>query len=356
MRPFRDIPLALKRLAARATWRPWTPAQTWHPPCLWSKGISQHCDFKGSGTYWSDDTESLQPPTFFRTNYADAHGLVWLRLGTRSRHGLKCDLDGFVEEALPSIRQPFILITTDGDASVPSDFPTTTVNALLQCPWLVSWYTQNYEGGGHAKLAPLPIGLDLHTPRFCTGPEQLFSQLQTIRSARRPLDQLPLRVFCDLETALVSQARRQAVAALRNCDHVDFQSKRVSQYEIWRRYASYPFVVSAAGNGLDCHRTWELLYLGSIVITKKSPLDPLFEGFPVVTVDDWNEVADKSNLAQWRQQYGGLTAREAIWSRLEAHRVLEPLRQSLAQAPHVTVASRVATRGSQNVNVPSQRS
>ncbi len=329
MRPFRDIPRALKRLAAKATWSPWTPSQTWHPPCLWSKGIGLHCDFRGSATYWSDDTDSLRPPSFFQAHYADAHGLVWLRLGTRSRHRLKCDLDNFVEGALPAIRQPFILITTDGDASVPSDFPPATVDALLGCPWLVSWYTQNYDGGGHPKLAHLPIGLDLHTPRFRTNPQQLFSHLQAIRSQRRPLDQMPLRVFCDLETALVSQARRQAVAALRTCVDVEFQSKRVSQSEIWRRYASYPFVVSAPGNGLDCHRTWEILYLGSIVIAKKSPLDPLFEGFPVATVDDWSEVADKSNLAKWLQRYGGLTGQSAIWDRLDTERVLEPLRERL---------------------------
>jgi hypothetical protein len=107
----------------------------------------------------------------------------------------------------------------------------------------------------------------------------------------------------------------------------------VSQGEIWRRYASYPFVVSAAGNGLDCHRTWELLYLGSIVITKNSPLDPLFEGFPVVTIDDWSEVADKDNLAKWLQQYGGLTDREAIWSRLEPERWARSMRDTLGTRP-----------------------
>jgi len=77
--------------------------------------------------------------------------------------------------ALPSIREPFSLITTDGDAAVPSDMTASTVEALLGNPWLVSWHTQNYDGYTHPKLFPFPIGLDLHTPRFLQQSEPAFS-------------------------------------------------------------------------------------------------------------------------------------------------------------------------------------
>jgi hypothetical protein len=89
-----------------------------------------------------------------------------------------------------------------------------------------------------------------------------------------------------------SEERWRALAALRGCDHVDFLLKRVPQEEIWRLYSRYPFVLSARGNGLDCHRTWELLLLGSIVITRTSPLDSLFEGLPVAIVNDWTAVRE----------------------------------------------------------------
>lgn len=324
----RDVRNALKRLLIKSTW---VPARKYDSPCLCSKGLSQYCDFRGPEFYWRAETESCQPESFFRRYYAGASGLVWLRLSTRSRDGMLCDLDNFVRGALPAIRKPFALITTDGDASVPSDIPTATVDALLDNPWLVSWHTQNYDGHPHAKLAPLPIGIDLHTPRFCTSTRRLVAQLQRIRERRLPLDQVPLRVFCDLEINLASEERRQAVAALRNCDHVDFLKKRVSQTAIWRRYAEYPFVLSAEGNGLDCHRTWELLYLGTIVITKTSSLDLLFDGLPVVVVEDWKEVGDKRNLAKWLRQYGELTNRDAIWSRLEPDRFIRTISESLTK-------------------------
>ena len=173
----------------------WLPAHKYITPCLWSKGMSQYCDFKGSDAYWREETESCQSESFFNKHYAGASGVVWVRLSTQSRYGKPCDLDNFVHGALPTIRQPFVLITTDGDASVPSDIATATIGALLDCPWLVSWHTQNYDGHADAKFAPFPIGLDLHTPHFSSDPGRIVAELQRIRTSRLPLDQVPLRIF-----------------------------------------------------------------------------------------------------------------------------------------------------------------
>ncbi|PKN38765.1 MAG: hypothetical protein CVU62_00770 [Deltaproteobacteria bacterium HGW-Deltaproteobacteria-2] len=318
----------LRRLIIRSTW---IASHEYNPPYLWSKGISQYCDFKGPESYWREETESCQPESFFRQHYAGANGLVWVRLSTQSRDGKPCDLDNFVRGALPMIQKPFALITTDGDASVPSDIKTVTVSALLDCPWLVSWHTQNYDGNGHPKLAPWPIGIDLHTPRFCTSPRHLVALLESIRARRLPLDQLPLRVFCDLGVSLASEERRRAVAGLCNCDHVDFLEKSISQRSIWRRYAEYPFALSVLGNGLDCHRTWELLYMGTIVITKTSSLDSLFEGLPVVIIDDWKEVRDNRNLKKWLQKYGTLTERKNIQKRLEPSKLINSIQETLVK-------------------------
>jgi len=317
--------------------RPLSPSgeltkEEYNPPYLWSKGISQYCDFKGSDTYWCEKTESCQTELFFNKHYAGASGVVWVRMSTQSRDGKLCDLDNFVRGALPTIREPFALVTTDGDVSIPSDLPKATVNALLNCPWLVAWYTQNYDGHPHEKFVPFPIGLDLHTPHFSSNPAQIVAELGRIRGDRLPIDQVPLKVFCDLEVSLTSEERHRAVASLRKYDHVYFLRKRLSQINIWRRYAQYPFVVSTVGNGLDCHRTWELLYLGAIVITKTSSLDHLYEGLPVVIVGDWSEVGEKNNLRKWLQQYARLTDREYIYGRLEPGRMIKSIRETLAKS------------------------
>jgi hypothetical protein len=327
MKFLRDKRESLRNLLKRSTW---TASTESIPPYLWSKGISLYCDVRGPDFYWRENTETCQPESFFRQYYANAGGLVWVRLSTQSRNGMTCDLDNFVRGALPAIKKPFALITTDGDVSVPSGIPQSTVDALLGCPWLKSWHTQNYDGHPNEKLAPLPIGMDFHTPRPFSSPRRLAAQLDRIREQRPTLDQAPLRVFCDLELNLCSQERHQAVAALRGCSHVDFQKKRLSQNAIWRRYAQYPFVVSTTGNGLDSHRTWELLYLGSIVITKTSSLDGLFKDLPVVIVNDWGEARDERNLEKWLRQYGRLTDSGRIKKQLDPANLIKSVRETLA--------------------------
>lgn len=50
------------------------------------------------------------------------------------------------------------------------------------------------------------------------------------------------------------------------------------------------YVLSPPGNGPDCHRTWESLYLGAtpIVLKKSWPFNNL--NLPIATVNNWNEV------------------------------------------------------------------
>lgn len=51
------------------------------------------------------------------------------------------------------------------------------------------------------------------------------------------------------------------------------------------------YVASPRGNGLDCHRFWEGLYLGVTPIVERSPLDSLYEQAEnVLFVDSFADV------------------------------------------------------------------
>jgi hypothetical protein len=67
----------------------------------------------------------------------------------------------------------------------------------------------------------------------------------------------------------------------------------MSQTELWGKYSTWAFGISPNGNGLDCHRTWEMLYFGMIPIVKQSSLtDSLLASsiLPVIVIQDWEEV------------------------------------------------------------------
>jgi hypothetical protein len=61
---------------------------------------------------------------------------------------------------------------------------------------------------------------------------------------------------------------------------------------IYQRNRQYQFWLSPRGNGIDCHRTWEALYLDVIPIVWHSPLDVLYANLPVVIINDWTEIND----------------------------------------------------------------
>ena len=61
------------------------------------------------------------------------------------------------------------------------------------------------------------------------------------------------------------------------------------------------FVPSPAGNGLDCHRTWEALYLGCIPVVLRSEYCG-DNSWPVMLVDSWDELLSL-NLDQLQELY-----------------------------------------------------
>lgn len=55
---------------------------------------------------------------------------------------------------------------------------------------------------------------------------------------------------------------------------------------------NHTFVICPRGNGIDTHRLWETLYMGSIPIVKKHIHLSEFSDLPILFVDDWNEVTE----------------------------------------------------------------
>ncbi len=78
-----------------------------------------------------------------------------------------------------------------------------------------------------------------------------------------------------------------------------------------RKILKSKFVVSPRGNGLDCHRTWETLYLGANPIVMKGDYQSsLLEGLNIHCVDSFSEI---SNLNSSNIEYlHGLYMKEEI--------------------------------------------
>lgn len=86
-------------------------------------------------------------------------------------------------------------------------------------------------------------------------------------------------------------------------DHNSFVESTQEQY--LKDIKSSYFVVSPDGNGKDCHKTWESLYMGAIPIVTDSVFARRFVqyGIPIEIIDDWASF-DKSKYT--RDYYNNL--------------------------------------------------
>lgn len=236
---------------------------------------------------------------------------------------IKCKfVPQFCIEVLPLVQNRFYLLIADGDETFPSDLKCDDlINDLINNDKVIHLFVQNNDFRQDPKVTSIPIGIDFHTCAYKgeTGgwgikgtPREQEKLLNSIIAKAKPTYKRKVRAFVDFQHSDTMHAEHKR--------YLQFGEDRASIYnriiksgvvdsagwmkrdELWRTKTQYAFSVSPHGNGLDCHRTWEDLALGCIVIVKTSPLDVLYEGLPVVIINDWGEI-NKKNLELWIDQY-----------------------------------------------------
>ncbi|HEV7703845.1 MAG TPA: hypothetical protein VGO46_06105 [Gemmatimonadaceae bacterium] len=299
---------------------------------LWSRGLALLCDHNGGFDYVRLQRGGGRPPLAYdAADFADVRDgdLVWVRAKS---------LPHFLEHVLPHMHARFALITGDEDWSIPADF--VGARAILANDNVICWFAQNADTTKASdKLFPLPIGLDFHTianrrkwKHWQATPQQQEAELERIR-ARMPAngDRL-MRAHADfhLNKGVHPEFRNSVQSILRTNPNVDFQTRRVSRSALWRTKTRYAFVISPHGHGLDCHRTWESLALGNIPIVKRSPLDTLYDGLPVVIVNEWEEITAAA-LRAWHVEHRASFTRAEVQERLTNRYWIERVRRTLKE-------------------------
>jgi len=303
------------RLARRLGWRgPFEPTQH-----VWSRGLALLCDRNGGLSFVRGQRGGKPLLPIDVRAYEDVRDgdLVWTRATS---------LPEFLDKVLPRIEARFVLLTGDEDWSIPGDFARAA--ELCASDKLLAWYAQNFDGvDSSGKIFPLPIGLDFHTisnrrrwGHPLANPREQEVELEELQAEMPENARRLARVHADFHLhkharSLMGESRDTVESTLRHNPLIDFQAEKIPRLKLWREKTRYAFVVSPHGNGLDCHRTWESLALGNIVIVKRSPLDPLYGGLPVVTVNQWSDITEVA-LQRWQRQYGPLFAQPAFRERL----------------------------------------
>jgi hypothetical protein len=214
----------------------------------------------------------------------------------------------FVNKILLHIRHTFTLVTGDSDLCVPREaLSQEETFTLLRSPYLKKWFIQNTQMENNDKIVQMPIGMDFHT--ISEGKGHVW---QLPNEKRRPVDQelilqdiinqsnntIPFlnrepKIYVNFTVCNDRFKQRQDSLNKINKDLLILNQTFTPRTANWNLMTKYAFVLSPAGVGLDCHRTWEALCLGCIPIVNAPKFGKLFEDLPVLMVTDWSEVTDE---------------------------------------------------------------
>ncbi len=180
-------------------------------------------------------------------------------------------LDAFINIALPRRVEPFVLITHASDHCIEERH-----KELLSDTRLLHWFAQNCTIS-HAKLTPIPIGLANRNWRH--GDLETFNRVRHQRALKRRL------LFSAISLKTNPKRSNTALYLMNNGFTVYENSFPFLDY--LKNIKQSLFTASPEGNGVDCHRTWESIYLGSIPIIDHRTWIDSFKSVPMLSITDW---------------------------------------------------------------------
>jgi hypothetical protein len=219
-------------------------------------------------------------------------------------------VDYFFNHVFPRIQHPIILISHNGDMPAPGAY-----KSYLDDSRIIRWFGQNCDIPLHPKFHPIPIGLA--NAKWKHGNTHIFDTALDSLSASKDLKQAP-KLYVNISPH-TNPVRKKLYHSLKKQSFVTLAPrKELAPY--LTEMAQHRYTLSPFGNGLDCHRTWEALLVGSIPVVKTSTLDPLYEGLPVIILQYWNEISPASLEKKYNEMRAKTYALEKLfmdyWSSL----------------------------------------
>lgn len=187
-------------------------------------------------------------------------------------------------EELP---QEFIVITHNSDMNIDNSFSVPDN--------VIKWFSQNVNVI-HEKIESIPIGLEnsMWFPEVHKK-EKMITKLKQPRNYRN-------LVYMNFNIGTNPAKRTKPYEILKNKPWVtvDMHNNGYNFDSYLDNIYNHRFVVCPEGNGIDTHRIWESLYMGTVPIVEHNINNSFYEHYlPITLTDEWidiNEVFLKKDL------------------------------------------------------------
>lgn len=181
---------------------------------------------------------------------------------------------------IKNLDNKFIIVTHNSDINIDS------VDNLPKN--VIKWYSQNVNVKDH-RLNSIPIGLE-NSKWF----KHINKQNKILNKLKQDKKNYNL-VYMNHNINTNVKERSLVYNLLKDKNFVTTQMR--SNGQDFDNYIdniyNHKFIVCPQGNGIDTHRTWETLYLGSIPIEKRNINNSFYDDLPICFVDDWEQITDE---------------------------------------------------------------
>lgn len=178
----------------------------------------------------------------------------------------------FIRNILFKIKTNFILYSHNSDLGIDEKYVD-----LLDNKYLKMWYAQNVLIR-HNKLKSIPIGIA--NKRWKHGNVEILSDTINKNNTKDNL------IYCnfDINTNIVERKK-----CIDNIFPITLSPKVDFEQYLEQLSKSY-FVISPNGNGIDCHKHWESLYLKTIpIVTDSINIQNFRNEYPFIVIKDWSD-------------------------------------------------------------------
>jgi hypothetical protein len=195
----------------------------------------------------------------------------------------------YIFSKIDNFKGKIVLITGNSDYSFDYSKLMCVLNSSTQEKKIIRVYAQNVTVV-HPLVVPVPIGIiDEVIDVFSnvSGNSDHFSKLNSAYYKEKIL-----KPYMNFSIWTNPTERQNLFNKFENKTWVIKRNSNISQLEFFKELTTYFYSFSPAGNGIDCHRTWECIYSGVIPIIRTTQAMQHFSALPILYVNEWDEVTE----------------------------------------------------------------
>jgi hypothetical protein len=174
-----------------------------------------------------------------------------------------------------------------------SDYPITDTIANAAPKNIKKWYAQNAISN-NPIIEPLPIGLENKLPSVREGHgvgylDRASLKEKLLEKASSNNKEAKKFVYANFNINTNPIHRDSVKEMCQKASFIDWEEPNLSLDSFFDKISEYKMIVCPAGNGLDTHRLWEVLYCNRIPITFKMAnykLYELYNKLPVIILEN----------------------------------------------------------------------